>query len=113
MKDKHIIDLEKYRSIQGQRKSRVFTGRDRGKYVRTKSDFDKIFQNSKKVLLRIPEDIFSITPSFLEELFLNMAKKYSKEEILEKIDLSGNKYDLFEALSEAIDRIKQDVNGLE
>ena len=61
----------------------------------------------------IPNDIFSITPSFLEELFFNVVKVYGKEKLYEKLDLEGNIYDLHEPLNEAIDRILQRKTGLD
>ena len=67
----------------------------------------------EKVKFVIPNDIFSITPSFLEELFFNVVKVYGKEKLYEKLDLEGNIYDLHEPLNEAIDRILQRKTGLD
>lgn len=107
------VNLEDYRTKLGSVKSKVFTGRDRGLLVRKKSSIDKLFDENDKVKFIIPADIFSITPSFLEELFFNIAKKYSKKELYEKLDLEGNAYDLRDSLDEAIDRILQAKTGLE
>lgn len=107
------INLEEYRTQLGSTKSKVFTGRDRGEEVRRKSQIDSLFENYDKVKFVIPTDIFSITPSFLEELFFNVVRKYGKKAVYDKIDLSGNSYDLQEPLDEAIDRILQKKTGLE
>ena len=72
----NIINLENYRTQLGNVKSKVFTGRDRGLDVREKSHIDELFNECEKVKFVIPNDIFSITPSFLEELFFNVVKVY-------------------------------------
>ena len=109
----NIINLENYRTLLGNVKSKVFTGRDRGLDVREKSHIDELFNECEKVKFVIPNDIFSITPSFLEELFFNVVKVYGKEKLYEKLDLEGNIYDLHEPLNEAIDRILQRKTGLD
>lgn len=88
----------------GQNLSRVFTGRDRGAYVREKSKIDELFPVNDSVEVVIPDDTFSITPSFLEELFNNIVLKYGKEDALKKINFVG-KYKIKGAFDEAIDRI--------
>lgn len=39
------LDLNKFRTKAGKTLSRVFTGRDRGAYVRDKSKIDYLFSN--------------------------------------------------------------------
>lgn len=107
------IDLENYRTQLGSVKSRVFTGRDRGKEVRDKSNLDQVFSDNDKVLIIIPKDVYSITPSFLEELFFNIVKKYGKETFLNKIQWIDNGYDISSQLDEAIERILQNKTGLD
>lgn len=109
----NIINLESYRTQLGSVKSKVFTGRDRGVDVRVRSRIDSLFEEYEKVKLIIPHDIFSITPSFLEELFFNVVKKYGKKDLYEKLDLDDNTYDLRDPLDEAIDRILQRKTGLD
>lgn len=109
----NIINLENYRTQLGNVKSKVFTGRDRGLDVRLKSRIDALFDEYDKVKLIIPADIFSITPSFLEELFFNVVKKHGKNVLYNKLDLEGNVYDLHDPLDEAIDRILQHKTGLD
>ena len=81
MRTNNIIDLENYRTQLGSVKSRVFTGRDRGEDVRKRSNIDKIFNDNEIVIIKIPNDVYSITPSFLEQFFYNVVKKYGKEAV--------------------------------
>ena len=107
-----VIDLEKFRTSNKTTKSRVFTGRDRGRDVRISSDIDKQFANSDTLTIIVPDDIFSITPSFLEEFLFNIVRDYGKENVVNKLKFKG-KYDISQSLDEAIDRILQKKNGLE
>lgn len=107
------IDLENFRTQLGSVKSKVFTGRDRGEEVRNKSNIDQIFADYDKITIIIPKDVYSITPSFLEELFFNIVKKYGKEAFLNKIQWENNGYDISSQLDEAIERILQNKTGLD
>ena len=107
----NIIDLEDYRSQIGSVKSKVFTGRDRGEDVRNKSQLNDLFEHFDKVKLIIPKDIYSITPSFLEELFRNVVQKYGRSIIEQKLELETNGYDLQGPLDEAVERILQNKTG--
>ena len=96
------IDLEKYRSIDKQTKykSKVFTGRDRGIDVRKLSNIDELEASNEKIVVSIPEDIYSINPSFFEEFFKNVVNKLGRDAFLKKFELMSK-----EELMEAIDRI--------
>lgn len=110
-----IINLEDYRSIDKQTnyKSKVFTGRDRGKDVREDSKIDEIESLNEKVVVSIPEDIYSINPSFFEEFFKNVVKKLGNESFMNKFELKSNgDYDFKEELMEAIDRILNDATAI-
>lgn len=113
MKTNGILDLEKFRTQLGNVKSKVFTGRDRGLDVRKRSSIDSIFDNNEIVTIIIPKDIYSITPSFLEELFYNIVSKYGKSKFLEKVQWDSNGYDINGPLEEAIERILQRKTGLD
>lgn len=106
------IDLNEYRTRIGEKRSRVFTGRDRGADVRDKSRIDSLFPKNDFVQIIIPDDIFSITPSFLEEFFNNIVLNYGKQETLNKVKFKG-KYKIQGAFDEAIDRILQQKTGLQ
>ena len=96
----YTIDLGKFRVIG----SKVFTGRDRGENVRKNSALDSNERNYPKIKVVVPDDIYSINPSFLEEFFVNVVQKLGKEEFLEKFEFEG-KYNIQKPLNEAIDRI--------
>lgn len=109
----NIIDLDAYRTQLGSTKSKVFTGRDRGEDVRVRSNIDKIFEENDKIKIIIPKDIYSITPSFLEEYFYNVVKKYGKNDVESRLEWETNGYSIHEALSEAFERILRRINGLD
>ena len=67
----NTINLEDFRAKDGHKISKVFTGRDRGLYVREQSKIDEIEQSYDEVKIIIPNNIYSINPSFFEELFVN------------------------------------------
>ena len=49
--------------------AKIFTGRDFGEYVRIQSNIDDIEKTNDIIHVIIPDNIYSINPSFLEELF--------------------------------------------
>lgn len=103
----NIINLEDYRvkSKDGY-VAKVFTGRDRGKDVREASKIDEIESEYDKVMIIIPDKIYSINPSFFEELFVKVVLKLGKERFLEKFEFtSQGKYNYERPLAEAIARI--------
>jgi len=104
----NIIHLEDYRVISkdGKTVAKVFTGRDRGEDVRIASKIDEIEKSFDSVTIVIPDNIYSINPSFFEELFVNVVFKLGREKFLEKFKFEslGN-YNLERPLSEAIIRI--------
>jgi hypothetical protein len=105
----NIINLEDYR-VGG---SKVFTGRDRGEMVRQKSNIDLIDGKYDKIEVIIPDNIYSINPSFLEELLVNVVLKNGKERFLAKYKFtSKGKYKIDKPLNEAIDRILREKTAL-
>ena len=68
--------------------------------------FPSIFEASKP-------GTFSITPSFLEELFTNIVKEYGIEKFRETVHIEPNGYNIEVPLEEALDRILQDKNALQ
>lgn len=105
------LDLNKYRTKIGKNYSRVFTGRDRGADVREKSKIDDLFSEDG-LEVTIPNEIFSITPSFLEELFKNIVLKHGKQRTLDNVKFIGQ-YDIQGSFEESINRILQQKTGLE
>ena len=102
----NVINLEDYRVKDGNVISKVFTGRDRGRLVRERSGIDSIESSYDKVIIIIPDNVYSINPSFFEELFVNVVKKLGKDGFLSKFEFkSEGDYEYEDQLSEAIDRI--------
>lgn len=103
----NIIHLEDYRVIDKDGTiAKVFTGRDRGEDVRKASNIDKIEEAYDEVKIVIPDNIYSINPSFFEELFVNVVMKLGKEKFREKFKFESlGKYNYEKPLSEAIMRI--------
>lgn len=98
------IYLEDFRA----RGSKIFTGRDRGKNVREASRIDEIELNYDEVVIVIPDNIYSINPSFFEELFINDIEKLGKEGFLQKFKfISEGNYKFEKPLNEAIDRVSR------
>ena len=113
-KKSNEINLEEYRVKQGGKISKVFTGRDRGKLVREKSKLDIIEQTNDSIKIIIPDNIYSINPSFFEELFVNVVRKLGKDEFLRKFEFSSlGDYDYKRPLYEAIDRILRSSTALD
>ena len=109
------INLDDFRSEDKVRhvKAKVFTGRDRGQEVREKSRIDELEKNNDEVIIEIPADIYSINPSFFEELFFNVVTKLKKEAFLNKFKLDPKgEYDFRDELMEAIDRILNDATAI-
>ena len=108
-KSTYSLNLKDYRTPG----SKVFTGRPRGKFVREKSNIDQIENGVDKITVIIPEDIASINPSFLEELFENVVAKLGKAKFYDKVEFDNpGRYKIDTDLSEAIDRILRDHNAL-
>lgn len=108
------IDLERFRAKDGNRISKVFTGRDRGKDVREKSHIDELEAQYDEVFIIIPDQIYSINPSFFEELLVNVVTKLGKEKFLAKFKFeSQGDYEYEDPLNQAIDRILKTQNAIE
>ncbi len=109
------INLEQFRSEDKTRgiKSKVFTGRDRGEMVRVASKIDELEPVNDRIIIEIPADIYSINPSFFEELFLNVVTKLKKEAFLAKFILEAKgEYSFQNELMEAVDRILNDSTAI-
>jgi len=105
----NVIDLEKFRTPG----AKVFTGRDRGKQVRVDSHIDEIEAFNDEITIVIPDNVYSIIPSFFEELFLNTVLKLGREAFLKKFkfkSLGSYKYE--KPLNEAIDRILRKTTAI-
>lgn len=107
LSNENLIHLEDYRVIGKDGSiAKVFTGRDRGEDVRISSMIDDIEKKYDEVKIIIPDNIYSINPSFFEELFVNVVLKLGKEKFRKKFKFEsiGN-YNYEKPLAEAIVRI--------
>ena len=106
----HVIDLEKYRTPG----AKIFTGRDRGEEVRNKSEIDKFAEQYDNIEIRIPANLFSINPSFFEELFINVVKRYRSQGFFEKFKFKNDgEYPYEKPLKEAVNRILRENTALD
>jgi hypothetical protein len=110
----HTINLEDHRVKLGKKISKVFTGRDRGKKVREDSKLDYLETRSDEIRIIIPDQIYSINPSFFEELFVNVVIKLGKDGFLEKFKFESiGDYNYKKPLNEAISRILRSETALD
>lgn len=83
--------------------SKVFIGRDRGEDVRIKSKIDDIEKSYSEINIIIPDNIYSISSSFFEELLRNVVIKLGKDLFFEKFKfVSLGEYNYTKSLNEAI-----------
>ena len=109
----NVINLDTFRAREGERISKVFTGRDRGAQVRKDSKIDEIEAANEKVILVIPDRIYSINPSFLEELLKNVVIKLGKDGFYKKFEIQSlGAYEYEAPLAEAIDRILKEHSAI-
>lgn len=110
----NVINLEDFRSRNGNQVSKVFTGRDRGKFVRTQSHIDELERQYEHIKIIIPKDIYSLNPSFLEEFLVNVVRKLGKEKFMSKFEfVSEGKYQYASPLNQAINRILVNTTALD
>lgn len=104
------IDLENHRT----KGSKVFTGRERGISVRNDSKIDELITQFEKITIKIPTDVMSINPSFLEEFLTNVVKLLGKDNFYKKVYFisDSKRYDITLDLEEAVDRILRNENAL-
>ena len=100
------INLNNYRAINNGKVSRVFIGRDIGKYVRVSSQIDRMESLYDVIKIIIPKDVYSITPSFLEEFLVNIFRKLGMKRFFEKVKfISESGYQYESSLFETAERI--------
>lgn len=105
----YTINLSSYRTPG----SKVFTGRDRGQQDRLASNIDDLIEKHVKIQIVIPEDIYSINPSYLEEFLVNVVTHLGRDGFFKKFDIENNgPYKIDRDLKEAVDRILRVENAL-
>ena len=104
MKTKITLDLADYQ----ENKSRVFAGRDFGKEVKESTHINELINMFDVVNIKVPDNIGSINPSFLEEFLYDVVIELGEERTYEKIVFlcTGNYIDSMKAdVDESISRI--------
>lgn len=110
MKTPNKILLESFR-VEG---SKVFTGRDRGRMVREKSNINTLVNKYDEIIIVIPENVYSINPSFLEEFLSDVVLNLGKDEFNRKVKFeSEGNYKIEKSLNEAIERILRKKTALD
>lgn len=103
------INLEDFRS----KGSKVFTGRAKGLEVRENSLIDSLIKDNTTISIIVPEDIYSINPSFLEEFLINIVSELGASGFAKKIQFTNlGEYKIDKDLEEAIERILRTENAL-
>lgn len=80
-----VINLDEYRSNG----SKVFAGRERGKLARQRAGLDQIDQTDTTVLVRVPEDIYSVNSSFFLGMFGPSIRRLGGEEFRRRFSFEG------------------------
>ena len=98
MKTKITLDLADYQ----ENKSRVFTGRDFGKEVKESTHINELINMFDVVNIKVPDNIGSINPSFLEEFLYDVVIELGEEKTYEKV--------VFLCPGNYVDSMKSDVD---
>ena len=107
---KYVFELDKYRVPE----SKIFTGRDIGLEVKKTSEINTIADEFEIIDFIIPDNLFSINPSFFEELFVDIVLKLGKDNFYKKFNfINLGKYQYQKPLNEAIDRILREHTALD
>ena len=105
----HIIDLEDFRT----KGAKVFTTRPRGVQVRNESKINEVEPHFSKIVIKIPDDISSINPSFLEEFFVKVVGRLGEDGFFKKFAFVNNgRYKIERDLAEAVERILREESAL-
>jgi hypothetical protein len=93
--------------------ARIFTGRDRGEEVRNKSRINELINTFDKVEIIVPDDVITINPSFLEELFRDVVLKLGKTSFYDKFKFTClGPYKIEANLDTAVERILRKNSAL-
>ena len=102
------IDLGTVRDPQ----SRTYTGQPRGKAARSKLQIDSFDAREGTFSVRIPDDTYSVSPSFILGLFTQSIRRLGRTGFLARYDFESWPVELREAIEEAIDRVLTDADAL-
>jgi hypothetical protein len=105
----YIIDLEDFRT----KGAKVFTTRPRGIQVRNDSRINEIEPTVEQIVIRIPADISSINPSFLEEFFETVVLRLGEADFYKKFSfINEGSYKIDTDLAEAVERIMREESAI-
>ena len=111
------VDLTKYRAKSGNLVSKVFTGRDRAKSVLKESGLDNFLEAAPpeaKIKFIIPSEIYSINPSFFEELLYPLVTELGEDNFEKAVEFENlGSYNYKKPLDEAVSRILRKKTGLD
>lgn len=103
------INFEDFR-VKG---SKIFIGRDVGKHVKIESRINELEKSCSSIDFIIPDNVYSISPSFFEDLLTDVVQKLGKEKFFEKFNFKSlGDYNYKKTLMESIYRISRDGNAL-
>lgn len=103
-----VVDLSKYQS----KDSKVFSGRPYGEKLRKELMLDEYDDLDEKVIVKIPEDTFSMNSSFFLGLFSNSIRKLGELEFREKYNFECSEL-IMEDVDEGIKRALKNSNVLD
>ena len=102
----NVLNLADYRMVENGQVSKVLVGKNWGKYVREHSRLDEMERLNESVTIIIPDGIYAITPSFFDELLVDVVKKLGRKDFQAKFRIVYEGPCRFDkSLNEAIDRI--------
>jgi hypothetical protein len=112
------LNLGDFRSVSRDgKKSKVYTGRDRAKAVLESSGLNTFVDNIEgdfQLTISIPDDIFSINPSFFEELLYPIVNRVGREAFYSNVKfINLGNYNYKKPLDEAVSRILRSSTGLD
>ena len=105
-KDGTVIDLNHHRTKGVQ----VFAGRNRGRAVRNEAKIDALDSDDNPVVVRIPEDTFAVTSSFILGLFGDSIARIGEDRFREKYRFEGPSREI---INDAIRYASRVVNPLQ
>lgn len=83
---------------------RALVGKENGFNTRHASKIDELAKNHEQIDIFIPNNVWAVNPSFLEELFRNAINTYGEEGFKDKFNFISH-IDISADIEEAIDRV--------
>lgn len=110
-KVKVTIDMSRYKPTdKATFTGRVFSGRLFGMQVREESGIDRIASMGATIVVQFPEDTFTVSPNFLEELFHGVYNELGMTKFNERIEFAKNNklgFDISDNMLLALERLSR------